>query len=171
MGGGGPTCRARLWSAGTRQTSRLQVAAWVGLGPPLPTKRRSRVVAGIQWVRLSDTMHTPITGVAKRATPPPGLRPAAVALRAAQNHGLPRGLDRHAQVLRLFRWSSRPMVSCRDEVSALTTTVAAQSVPRDANALWPGSDEDLRWRPGASYLPLCFAPSPTNSRKFRSSSG
>ena len=52
--------------------------------------------------------------------------------------------------LRLFRWWSRPMVSCRDEVSALTTTVAAQSVPRDANALWPGSDEDLRWRPGAS---------------------
>src|SRR6185437_851140 len=33
--------------------------------------------------------------------------------------------------LRLFRWWSRPMVSCRDEVSALTTTVAAQSVPRD----------------------------------------
>ena len=27
--------------------------------------------------------------VAKVATPPPGLRPAAVALRAAQNHGLP----------------------------------------------------------------------------------
>src|SRR6185312_3422836 len=35
--------------------------------------------------------------VAKVATPPPGL-PAAVALRAAQNHGLPRGLDRHAGV-------------------------------------------------------------------------
>ena len=69
-GGGGATCRARLWSAGTRQTSRLQVAAWVGLGPSLPTKRRSRVVAGIQWVRLSDTMHTPITGVAKRASSP-----------------------------------------------------------------------------------------------------
>ena len=70
VGGGGPTCRARLWSAGTRQTSRLQVAAWLGLGPPLPTKRRSRVVAGIQWVRLPDTMHTPITGVAKRASSP-----------------------------------------------------------------------------------------------------
>ena len=40
------------------------------LGPPLPTKRRSRVVAGIQWVRLFDTMHTPITGVAKRASSP-----------------------------------------------------------------------------------------------------
>ena len=32
----------------------------------------------------------------------------------------------------------------------MATTVAAQSIPRDANALWPGSDEDLRWRPGAS---------------------
>src|SRR6478736_9087762 len=63
--------------------------------------------------------------------------------------------------LRLFRWWSRPMVSCRDEVSALTTTVAAQSVPRDANALWPGSDEDLRWRPGAS-LACHFARSITN---------
>ena len=41
-----------------------------GLGPTLPTKRRSRVVAGIPWVRLFDTMHTPITGVAKRASSP-----------------------------------------------------------------------------------------------------
>ena len=63
--------------------------------------------------------------------------------------------------LRLFRWWSRPMVSCRDEVSALTTTVAAQSVPRDANALWPGSDEDLRWRPSA-FLACHFARSITN---------
>ena len=63
--------------------------------------------------------------------------------------------------LRRFRWWSRPMISCRDEVSALTTTVAAQSVPRDANALWPGSDEDLRWRPGAS-LACHFARSITN---------
>ena len=31
-------------------------------------------------------------------TPPPGPRPAAVALRAAQNGGLPRGLDRRARV-------------------------------------------------------------------------
>src|SRR6185295_6157135 len=58
--------------------------------------------------------------------------------------------------LRRFRWWSRPMISCRDEVSALTTTVAAQSVPRDANALWPGSDEDLRWRPSA-FLACHFA--------------
>ena len=42
-----------------------------------------------------------------------------------------------------------------------TTTVAAQSFPRDANALWPGSDEDLRWRPGAS-LACHFAHSITN---------
>ena len=63
--------------------------------------------------------------------------------------------------LRRFRWWPRPMISCRDEVSALTTTVAAQSVPRDANALWPGSDEDLRWRPGAS-LACHFARSITN---------
>jgi len=53
------------------------------------------------------------------------------------------------------------MISCRDEVSALTTTVAAQSVPRDANALWPGSDEDLRWRPSA-FLACHFARSITN---------
>src|SRR6185369_1118199 len=63
--------------------------------------------------------------------------------------------------LRRFRWWSRPMISCRDEVSALTTTVAAQSVPRDANALWPGSDEDLRWRPSA-FLACHFARSITN---------
>src|SRR4029077_12579625 len=37
-------------------------------------------------------------GHAKIATPPPGPRPAAVALRAAQNGGLPRGLDRRARV-------------------------------------------------------------------------
>ena len=58
-----------------------------------------------------------------------------------------------------------------DEVSALTTTVAAQSVPRDSNALWPGSDEDLRWRPGAS-LACHFARSITDRiLESRSSSG
>ena len=58
--------------------------------------------------------------------------------------------------LRLFRWWSRPMVSCRDEVSALTTTVAAQSVPRDANALWPGSGRGSALATWCIFsLPLC----------------
>ena len=56
--------------ARTRQTVRLHVAAWVGLGRPIPTKRRSRVVAGIQWMRIPNTMHAPMTGVAKRTSSP-----------------------------------------------------------------------------------------------------
>ena len=56
--------------ARTRQTVRLHVAAWVGLGRPIPTKRRSRVVAGIQWMRIPNTMPAPMTGVAKKLAAP-----------------------------------------------------------------------------------------------------
>ena len=48
------------------------------------------------------------------------------------------GANRRPDPLRQARRWLRPMVSRGDEVSALATTVAAQSVPRDANAICPG---------------------------------
>jgi hypothetical protein len=62
--------RGGLSAAGTGQTSRLQVAARVGLGRPVSTKRRSSVVAGIQWMRIPKKIHAPTTGVAKRTSSP-----------------------------------------------------------------------------------------------------
>src|SRR4029079_15225142 len=60
------------------------------------------------------------------ATPRPGLRPAAVALRAAQNSGLACSSERRpGSLASICRWL-RPLVSARDEVSAFTITVAAQ---------------------------------------------
>jgi len=66
----GRVARGGLSAAGTGQTSRLQVAARVGLGRPVPTKRRSSVVAGIQWMRIPKKIHAPTTGVAKRTSSP-----------------------------------------------------------------------------------------------------
>jgi hypothetical protein len=66
----GELCPWGLSPAGTGQTSRLQVAACVGLGRPVLPKGRSRVVADIQWMRTPKKMHTPMTGVAKRTSSP-----------------------------------------------------------------------------------------------------
>jgi hypothetical protein len=46
------------------------------------------------------------------STPRPGLRPAAVALRAAQTDGLPLAWTAVPRSLRRFRWWPRPMISC-----------------------------------------------------------
>ena len=72
--------------ARTPQTVRLHVAAWVGLGRPIPTKRRSRVVAGIQWMRIPKKIHAPTTGVAKRTSSPNTVATNA-RLRRTNTHG------------------------------------------------------------------------------------
>jgi hypothetical protein len=40
------------------------------MGRPFSTKRRRRVIAAIQWMRIAKKMHAPMTGVAKRTSSP-----------------------------------------------------------------------------------------------------
>src|SRR6478672_9088582 len=92
------------------------------------------------------------------ATPPPGLRPAAVALRAAQNRGLPCSSDRRAPDL------SRPSADgcalwSRPETRylPLPSPLRRNIFPPDASALWSifGRGSALVNRCPLS-LPLCF---------------
>ena len=82
--------------------------------------------------------------------PPPGLRPAAVALREAQNSGLPCSSDRRAPD------SSRQSADGCALWSRLETRYLRLPSPLRHNIFrqtrapfGPHSDEDLRWRPGA----------------------
>ena len=83
-----------------------------GLGPALKTLRRSRDFARRRWPFGQHKMTVCLVGANRRPDP----------LRQAR------------------RWL-RPMVSRGDEASASATTVAAQSVPRDANAPFVHVDE------------------------------
>ena len=83
-------------------------------------------------------------------TPPPGLRPAAVALRAAQNSGLAFSSDRRAPDP-LRQSADGCALSSRLETRYLRLpSPLRHNIFRQTRAPFgPHSDEDLRWRPDA----------------------
>ena len=100
--------------------------------------------------KLAEARAAAVTKTAKTATPPSGLRPAAVALRATQNSGLAFSSDRRAPD------PSRQSADGCALWSRLETRYLRLPSPLRHNIFrqtlapfGPHSDEDLRWRPGA----------------------
>src|SRR6188474_714655 len=79
--------------------------------PGLAYLDQSELAPNIEIVAtsLEDLTTEDFLKLAKEATPRPGLRPAAVALRAAQTNGLPLAWTAVPRSLRRFRWWPRPM--------------------------------------------------------------
>ena len=87
---------------------------------------------------------------AKRTTPRPGLRPAAVALRAAQNSGLPCSSDRRAPDPSRQSADGCALWSRLETRYLRLPSPLRHNIFRQTRAPFgPHSDEDLRWRPGA----------------------
>ena len=83
-------------------------------------------------------------------TPPPGLRPAAVALRAAQNSGLAFSSDRRApDTLRQSADGCALWSRLETRYLRLPSPLRNNIFRQTRAPFGPHSDEDLRWRPGA----------------------
>ena len=83
-------------------------------------------------------------------TPQPGLRPAAVALRAAQNSGLPCSSDRRAPDPSRQSADGCALWSRLEKRYLRLPSPLRHNIFRQTRAPFgPHSDEDLRWRPGA----------------------
>ena len=86
----------------------------------------------------------------KGATPPPGLRPAAVALRATQNSGLAFSSDRRAPDPSRQSADGCALWSRLETRYLRLPSPLRHNIFRQTRAPFgPHSDEDLRWRPGA----------------------
>ena len=84
------------------------------------------------------------------STPPPGLRPAAVALRAAQNSGLAFSSDRRApDPLRQSADGCALWSRLETRYLRLPSPLRHNIFHQTRAPFGPHSDEDLRWRPGA----------------------
>ena len=109
----------------------------------------------------------PMPGRQRVPTPQPGLRPAAVALRAAQNSGLPCSSDRRAPDPSRQSADGCALWSRLETRYLRLPSPLRHNIFRQTRAPFgPHSDEDLRWRPVPLKPATLLPSSPTNCRKL-----